>query len=485
MAAGQGFKTFVTGEVLTAGDVNGYLMQGINVFTNATARDAAITAPAEGQFAFTKDNNSLWYYDGAAWVASGATGDIEGVTAGVGISGGGTSGTVTVTNSMATAIDAKGDLVPGTGADTFARLAVGANDTVLTADSSTATGLKWAAPAAAGITLKGYKGPTNTTSITAGKQASFNKLNGYYIITTSNGFIFYSSDCKTWTRWASTGTENSITLYAAAYGAGVWVFVGDSGNLWTASTIGGTLTSRTSGFGGETIPNVCFTAGSINLFTIVGGNGLTASSSNGTTWTLRTANQGTNNLSNLATDGTSTIILGGGSGTNNVSYSTNGTTWTSVSPDAGGNEASKSLYWDPTNEYFVNQVNTSSAYYVAKANVASTWTLLDQTPIGVFQGGLSDLTSYGTQYRIYDASRSSFYTCSIVAGNIILTEWDLTQTSQPRSGYIAYQIKNVYTLSAPESATSIASQSQIGWGFADGVHNFASSQMAWMLSNAV
>jgi hypothetical protein len=154
MAAGQGFKTFITGEVLTAGDVNGYLMQGINVFTNATARDAAITAPAEGQFAFTKDNNSLWYYDGAAWVASGATGDIEGVTAGVGISGGGTSGTVTITNSMATAIDAKGDLVAGTGADTFSRLAVGANNTVLTADSSTATGLKWAAAAAGGKVLQ-------------------------------------------------------------------------------------------------------------------------------------------------------------------------------------------------------------------------------------------------------------------------------------------------------------------------------------------
>jgi hypothetical protein len=169
MAAGQGFKTFVTGEVLTSGDVNGYLMQGINVFTNATARDAAITAPAEGQFAFTKDNNSLWYYDGAAWVASGATGDIEGVTAGVGISGGGTSGTVTVTNSMATAIDAKGDLVPGTGADTFARLAVGANDTVLTADSSTATGLKWAAPAGGGgkvlqVVYNSYNLGVTTTS---------------------------------------------------------------------------------------------------------------------------------------------------------------------------------------------------------------------------------------------------------------------------------------------------------------------------------
>lgn len=154
MAAGQGFKTFTTGEVLTAADVNGYLMQGVLVFASEAARDAAITSPQEGQFAYTKDNNSLWYYTGSAWAASGATGDIEGVTAGVGISGGGTSGTVTITNSMATAIDAKGDLVAGTGADTFSRLAVGANNTVLTADSTAATGLKWAAAAGGGKILQ-------------------------------------------------------------------------------------------------------------------------------------------------------------------------------------------------------------------------------------------------------------------------------------------------------------------------------------------
>ena len=188
MAAGQGFKTFVTGEVLTSGDVNGYLMQGINVFATTAARDAAITAPAEGQFAFTKDTNSLWYYDGAAWVASGATGDIEGVTAGVGISGGGTSGTVTVTNSMATAIDAKGDLVPGTGADTFARLAVGANDTVLTADSTAATGLKWATPSAAvaSYTLLNSGGTTLTGSATVTVSGISGRSNLQIIITTGS-----------------------------------------------------------------------------------------------------------------------------------------------------------------------------------------------------------------------------------------------------------------------------------------------------------
>jgi hypothetical protein len=61
-----------------------------------------------------------------------------------------------------TIVDAKGDLISATADDTPARLAVGANDTVLTADSSTATGLKWAAPAAAGgLTL------INTTSFSA------------------------------------------------------------------------------------------------------------------------------------------------------------------------------------------------------------------------------------------------------------------------------------------------------------------------------
>jgi len=209
MAAGLGFKTFNTGDVLSASDVNGYLMQGVLVFASTAARDAAITAPAEGQFAFTKDTNSLFYYDGAAWVASGATGDIEGVTAGTGISGGGTSGTVTVTNSMATAIDAKGDLIGGTGADTFARLAVGANDTVLTADSTAATGLKWATPAGGGSGLTLIAEQSYTAAQTVNVNNVFSTTyDNYKIINRST-----QASAGSWTMKMRVGGADTSTGY--------------------------------------------------------------------------------------------------------------------------------------------------------------------------------------------------------------------------------------------------------------------------------
>ncbi len=114
-----------------------YPLLGLATQTLDGLTDVIITSPA---------TNQSIVYNGTNWVNSTEVGDISGVTAGTGISGGGTSGTVTITNSMATAIDAKGDLIAGTGADAFAKLSVGTNDQILVADSTAVTGMKWATP---------------------------------------------------------------------------------------------------------------------------------------------------------------------------------------------------------------------------------------------------------------------------------------------------------------------------------------------------
>ena len=86
----NGFKVFAVGEVLTAADVNDYLMeQSIGIFANSTARDAQITSPIEGQFCYLADTNVLQFYNGSAWAAYLDEGDISNVSAGTNLNGGG------------------------------------------------------------------------------------------------------------------------------------------------------------------------------------------------------------------------------------------------------------------------------------------------------------------------------------------------------------------------------------------------------------
>jgi hypothetical protein len=140
-----------------------------------------------GQMLTKASNTDLDY----TWVTP-EIGDITAVTAGTGLTGGGTTGAIslaidstvttltgtqTLTNKTLTSpvlttpsisnIDAKGDLLAGTADNTISRLAVGANDTVLTADSSTATGLKWATPVSGGLTLLNTGGTTLSGSSTS------------------------------------------------------------------------------------------------------------------------------------------------------------------------------------------------------------------------------------------------------------------------------------------------------------------------------
>lgn len=62
------FKNFTPSELL-ASDVNTYLMnQTVMTFDSAAARSTALTLPVEGMVTFLKDSDTLWIYNGTAWI---------------------------------------------------------------------------------------------------------------------------------------------------------------------------------------------------------------------------------------------------------------------------------------------------------------------------------------------------------------------------------------------------------------------------------
>lgn len=110
-------------------------------------------------------------------------------------------------------LDAKGDLITATAADTPARLAVGTNGHVLTADSTTSTGLKWAAASSGGMTLLG-------SGTLSGSTVTLSSIPATY----TNIVIFLSAIVQsTTTRCSirlnnSTSNANTTNIYSTGIG---------------------------------------------------------------------------------------------------------------------------------------------------------------------------------------------------------------------------------------------------------------------------
>ena len=185
MAAGLGFKTFATGDVLSAADTNGYLMQGVLVFASAAARDSSITSPQEGQFAYLKDTNVTTYYTGSAWANLDTTG---------------------MTNPMTTT----GDTIYSSSGSTPARLGIGSTGQVLTVAGGVPS---WATPAttASGLTKvasASFSAVANTSTTFDGVFTSAYK--NYQVIFIGKG----STGLDLRVNWREAGVTYSGGTYA-------------------------------------------------------------------------------------------------------------------------------------------------------------------------------------------------------------------------------------------------------------------------------
>lgn len=179
---------------------------------NLPRYSSAPASPAEADLYYNTSDDKIYVYTGAAWVevGSGAGGsgvyyqsdapvspndgdiwiDSDDEVASVTSITDSTSTTSSTVAASATAVksaydlangaiakslvDAKGDLIVASAADTVGRLAVGTNGHVLTADSAEASGVKWAAASSGGLTLIATATPSAATTV------SFTSIPGTY-----------------------------------------------------------------------------------------------------------------------------------------------------------------------------------------------------------------------------------------------------------------------------------------------------------------
>ena len=163
------------------------------------------------------------------------------------------------------AFDAKGDLLVGTGVDTFDQLGVGTNGYLLTADSAEVTGIKWAA---APVSLPSQTGNAGEFLTTDGTTASWSAVATPVAQTTepsspTDGLIWVDTDgtapTTVVTRWSKAPTAGTTTLTGTDDGSTVLAYTPGYEEVF----LNGVLLSRTNDYTATTGTSVVLSAATV------------------------------------------------------------------------------------------------------------------------------------------------------------------------------------------------------------------------------
>jgi len=262
-------------------------------------------------------------------------------------------------------------------------------------------------------------------------------LGGYYIFGTSTGVIGYSTDAKTWNYQIIFPANQRVR--AIAFNGTTWVVGGNTGYLYTSTTLGGSWTSRTSQItAGSSIFDIIWVAGSINLFVLNGDAGgsvnAISTSPDGITWTARLSP--VNNIQSIAVNTAQTVLVASHNyavANQQAYYSTNGTSWT-LAPSYNVASDGGYIWYMPHADKF-NAL--SSNVRRASASVSTQWdtvTYESQSPPSFLISSFPTNNNLNRILPIWDSVNSKYYVLDNVANG-----------SQSFTVLLTYSATDVYT----------------------------------------